>query len=711
MSDWKDAYAAYDDEVLTLLANPGLVRRAAKLVPTAAWDGDAVKVGDMEVRLDERGPANGRCPCPTAGICVHILAASMFVRDGLLERGSSGPGPQDGVRDPDFVRMTVADGTTGSGPQAGAGDPDFVRMTPTEDSSPCHPAESRISATQLEHLDDYSPVLAEVLSVNPTVLCRRAGATATRQAYSHIKNPVQVDLTGNAHWLDIRWSDNSVRYVAGAGWDGMVATGEKKDRPALQLEGIARLFQSQGRDWQWPDTVAAAEPATGTTDHTRQLTASVRWEIERGISVGLSHLGEDAGDRMADLVLTAKAGGLPLLSRYLGTTAALLDGVAAHRDETSEAQAISSLANSWGLATALDHAEGEAWTTLRGTARREYEVGDSMTLMPLGATWWVNPSGARGLTLTAWDMDAGEVREATSARPVGTDSTFYRSREMTALWSVPLSTLLDGPFRLDGPRLSADGNLSATAQSVTKLSAGFDEEVLRGIAGQLAPTDIDVSFADSGRGTALVAVKGFGEVLIDEPQQQLVWSLPLPEGEWQLRQEITLNTVHRVDTLLAWDADKARLAYVLARRAVIRGRSVWEPATLFLRQHAGMRMACLDFPTSARTKLTSVLQKRWERLRQRWQKPSDVPDLPRSAVAQVCDDVRDVLTDLAATGRLTPTAEQQRRCRDLASRCDDLALSTLAALARGLIADPGPQAVLRTQLVADRAAALASSYE
>ena len=688
MSDWKDTYAAYDDEALTLLANPGLVRRAAKLLPTAVWDGDAVKVGDMEVHLDERGPANGRCPCPTAGMCVHVLAAAMFVRDGL--GASSEMTSRLGDGDPDLVRMTVADGCSGSGPQAGAGDPDSVRMT----------AEN-----------DFAPLLAEILALSPVILCRKAGTAATRQAFSHIKTPVQIEFTGNAHWLDIRWADNSVRYVAGAGWEGMVATGEKKDRPALQLEGIARLFQSQGWDWQWPDTVASAEPATGPTDRTREVTASVRREIERDVSVGLSHLGEDAGDRMSDLVLTTKAGGLPLLSRYLGTTAALLDGVAARRDDASESQAVSSLALGWGLALAVDHAEGEAWTTLRGTARREYEVGDSMTLMPLGATWWVNPSGARGLTLTAWDMDTGEVRQATSARPAGTDSAFYRSREMTALWSVPLSTLLDGPFRLDGPRLSADGSLSATAHSVTKLSPGFDEEVLRTIADQLTPTDVSVGFTDSGRGTALLAVKGFGEVLIDEPQQQLVWSVPLLDGTWQLRQEITPNTVHRVDTLIAWDADKAKLAYVLARRAVIRGRSVWEPVTLFLRQRTGMRMASLDFPTRARTTLTSVLQKRWERLRERWKNPSEVPPLPSSAVVQACDDVRDLLTDLAATGRLNPTAEQQRRCHNLASRCDDLALSTLAALTRGLANDPGPRAVLRTQLVADRVAALASAYE
>ena len=662
MSDWKDAYAVYDDEALTLLANPGLVRRAAKLVPTAAWDGDVVKVGDMEVRLDERGPAQGRCPCPTAGMCVHVLAAAMFVRDGL-----GGPHPQEGAGGPASGGMTGA--------------------------------------------DEYAPVLTEVLALNLATLCRTAGVAAARQAYSRIHVPATIAVSGTDRFLDVGLGEFSVRYIAGAGWEGMIATGEKKDRPARKLEALARLFQSQGRDWQWPDAVTSGEPVTGPTDHTRELTASVRQEIERDVTIGLSHLGGDASDRMADLVLATKVGGLPLLSRYLGTAAALLDGVAGHRDEASESQTLSSLARCWGLATALDKADAKTWPHLRGTARREFEIGQAVTLLPLGATWWVNPSGARGLTLTAWDMDAGELRLATSARPAGVDSNFFRSREMTALWGVPLSTLLDGPFRVDGPRLSADGNLSATAKSVTRLTPGFDEEVLAAIANQLQPTDISVGFTDSGQGVALVAVTGFGEVLIDEPQQQLVWSVPLSEGTWQLRQEITSHTVHRVDTLLAWDGDKAKLAYVLARRTQIRGRSVWEPVTLFLRQWAGVRMASLDFPTRARTKLTSVLQKRWERLRQRWQTPSQVPALPRTAVAQACDDVRDLLVDLAATGRLTPTAEQRRRCQQLASGFDDLALSTLGLLTRGLASDPGPRAVLRTQLVADRVAALASGYE
>lgn len=668
MSDWRSVYAGYDDAALALIGNPGLVRQAVKLLPSARWEDEAVKVGDFVVRLDARGPAQGRCPCPVAGVCVHVLAAAMFVRDGL-----SGVGETTAPARDDEVVESLA---------MGAGEAPF------------------------------DAVLAEVLALSPPTLCRQAGASATRQAYARITGPVPVRLGGDARRLDIGWNEVSVRYIAGAGWAGMVSGGKKKDRPALQLEALARLFVAQGRPWLWPDVVDTAQPANGPTPRTGELTAAVRQEIETAVATGLSHLGQDGAGRVADLVTAARAGGLPLLSRYLGTAAALLDGVAGHRDDISEAGTISALARGWGLAVALDQADAEHWPSLRGTARREYTTGrEPLTLLPLGATWWVTDSGARGLTLTVWDLTAGELRNATAARPAGSDPNFLQTRETTALWGVPLSILLAGPFRLDGPRLGVDGTLSATASAVTRLPGGFDETVLRDLAARLVPLPAGAGFTVGGAAVALVAARGFGKIVIDEPQQQLVWSLPLAEGTWQLRQEITPDTVRRVDTLLAWEAEKVNPAYVLARRAVVRGRAVWEPVTLFLRYHSGLRLAVLDFPTPLRATLTSLLQKQWARLRRRWQDSAAVPPLPRSAVARVCDDIRELIVDLAATGRLTPTIEQRRRCYELATCCDDLTLATLAGLTRQMADEPGPRAVLGAQLVADRVAVLAAGYE
>jgi len=73
-----DAYRGYDDAALALLANVGLVRRAAKL--SVVLDGETATVDGNSVRLDPRGPAKATCGCPATGVCVHIIAATIAVR-------------------------------------------------------------------------------------------------------------------------------------------------------------------------------------------------------------------------------------------------------------------------------------------------------------------------------------------------------------------------------------------------------------------------------------------------------------------------------------------------------------------------------------------------------------------------------------------------------------------------------------------------------
>ena len=742
-------YAGYDDDTLALLANPGLVRRAAKLAPTATWVSepgaeavspsprpgresvavDLVQVADFEVRLDPRGPAHARCPCPTAGICVHVLAAAMYVRDSQPTGTVPGDSPsQDPVRvDSPTPPSGESPGTVP--PDSGTVPPDSPSQDPIRAASPTPPSGESpgtvptVSPCQEAVSLAYAAVLAEVLGLDPAVLCRRAGVAAVRRARTNLANladpanPAQVSLSGDTHRLDIIWPGATVRYVAGAGWDGMVSSASPDDRPTLHLEAIARLFQSQARDWPWPADANSPEQTTGPTPQTRALIAEVRAEIARTITAGLSHLGQDAADRFAGLALDARVEGLPLLASYVGTAAALLEALGEHRDEVSEPETLAALAKAWALSSALDAADAATWPALRGTARRTYTTDQpTMTLTPLGATWSVTNSGARVLTLIGWETEADELRLATSARPVGTDPSFIRTHTTTALWGAALDGLLEGPFRIDGPRLSGD-RLSATARSITYLHTGLTESALSEIAVRLRPTPPSASFSGTTQPIALVSPSGFGKMAIDEPLQQLVWSVPLGDATWQLRQEITPTTLHRVDELLAWEADRLKPAYLLARRATIRGRAVWEPTSLFrrtadtLRQDRDTLTLCsLDFPTRRRT-TTSLLQKHWAMLRRRWEKPFTAPPQPRPAVLRTCDDVREVLVDLAATGRLTPSSDQRRRLTEAATRCDDLALATLATQIRRLLTTPTPYTLLSAQLVADRVAQLSADFE
>jgi len=553
------SYAAYDDEALAAMASPGLVRQAAKLLAQCQWLGDAVSVGGILVRLDELGPVKGRCPCPAAGVCVHVVAAAMFVRDGLPPGEASAPPETDGRR------------------------PESIQQP--------------------------------------------------------------------------------------------------------------------------------APPPEGPSPKTKRITAAVRDEIEATVEAGIAHLGDDIADRLRYLATTARTGGLPLLSRYLGNAAALMEGLAAGNDEAGEREALAALSTVWGLCQSLDNCVGQPWVGLRGFVRREFTAEDRpLELLPLGATWWVNPSGARGITLFAWDQQAGTVRTVTSARPAGVDPTFGPSRTMTALWGAPLATLLGGPFQVEGPRMGDDGSLSATAKRVVALPSGFDRAAMRELAAKLKPGQRPVSFTERGFPVALLPVSGAGEMAVDEVAQQVVWVVPTDAGECQLRQPINRATDKRVDVLMLFQHDQGRVAYVLAQRVVAGGSAYWQPVSLFVRKLGGLELVSLDFPDKAYlgSNVTDMWHKSLALMRQRWH-DAPVPAPPvRSAAGQVADDITDVLVDLAATGWLMPSPIQRTRLHRLAQQCDQLALGTAARLVGEYLEAADAPALLRLQLVCDRVAVLAA---
>ena len=145
LPQWTGVYAAFDDVALAALANRGLVRRgraevaAGRVRPVRIGD-DAVvaAAGDpaVEVVLPPGWPALARCPCPVAGVCIHVVAACLWLR-GAAEAPPAGAGPHDGRAGPagevrtgalpagagpdGGPRAAGANGPRGEGPGAGEG--------------------------------------------------------------------------------------------------------------------------------------------------------------------------------------------------------------------------------------------------------------------------------------------------------------------------------------------------------------------------------------------------------------------------------------------------------------------------------------------------------------------------------------------------------------------------------------------------------------
>jgi hypothetical protein len=458
-----------------------------------------------------------------------------------------------------------------------------------------------------------------------------------------------------------------------------------------------------------PAKAAAAKSVPGDGPNARQLALfeAVRQELSQAIRTGLAQPQPQAAERLAGLAVEARVAALPLLAGTLGTASGRALAIADHRDGISETELTSAFAQVWALTRALESAKGEAWGRLRGTARRHYsndQAPAEMTLLPLGLSWWTTASGARGITLTCWETSAEAPRAITTARPAGSDPRFGPDLSDTSFWGVPLMTLRAGPFRLTGPRLAEDGALSTSGAQVTTLARGFDLNELDGIAQRMSPARTATSgFGAPERPAALLALKDLGQLQIDEPEQQLVWTVPLAAGEeFVLRQPVGPATRLRTSNLVALEASRYRIRHVLAERVAVRSQMVWQPVSIILAREREALFA-LDFdqvPLGGWR--LGALGRRLRLLVQRWSEDQPPEVAPRGAIAMLRDDVRELVVALTATGRSRLSAAQLGRCRELAERLDELALGTLAGALRRVGADPSPENLLKTHFLTDR---------
>ncbi|MDR1266005.1 MAG: hypothetical protein LBK42_10715 [Propionibacteriaceae bacterium] len=447
---------------------------------------------------------------------------------------------------------------------------------------------------------------------------------------------------------------------------------------------------------------AANTPAEGLSPTQRLCLESVRQYLARIVRGGLSHLGAETAERLEDLALEAASAGLPLLSKMTAAAAGQAEAVAARRDDSSEDRLTGALAQVWALTRALEAATGAAWPRLRGIARRQYSTAATMSLVPLGASWWESDSGAWGITLFCWEPEAAVLRRVTSTRSGAVDWSFRRDYDNSAFWGSALSTVLRRPFQLVGPRLSRDGALAPNGARVQPSARGFDSGQLDSISAELlSGTAGQTGFGLFERPLRLLAAAGNGRFDLDQSAQELVWTLPLVGGAAiRLRQPVGRAESRRADTLIDFENSGRKVRYVLAERIMPR----WQPVSLFLegQEFEPVSLDFHHFPDRPPDRLPTGPPLR-RRLRSLLERRSAVPlPPPPGPITRTLDDSRDLVVALTATGRCRLSPAEAARCQRLAAVCDDLALAVLARSLRSLDPDPTPEALLRTYFLVDR---------
>ena len=704
LPQWTGVYAAFDDVALAALANRGLVRRgraevAAGRVRPVRIDDDAVvaAAGDpaVEVVLPPGGPALARCPCPVAGVCIHVVAACLWLR-GAAEAPPAGAGP-DGAGPHGGRAGSAEEERTGAGRRGG---PRAEDANDPRAEGPGEDADAGGTAAD----EPVDALLAEVLSWEPAAVEKALGAPAARRVACALAGigtgdlAEGLELDGAPGRLTATWPGApEIVIVAGLGPRGMVVSGRhsRVARAAWCLQAVVRIFAARGRDWPWPQGSARL------SDGQRDVLETAAKAIEGVVSAGISRAGARSARELERLAQAARLEEMPRPSRLLASAAGTLGAVARREDAVDEERALGSLAAAWSLARAVLAAPDAPDPVLLGRAgTRQTEPG---LLVPLSAVWWRTPSSSRGVTARFWDADHHRLESVTTGRAAGADPGFQRSEGAVLLWNTSIGALLSAPLRLKGATRRADGTLAPSSRTTAVSRGGFDGVDLPGLAAEL-------DALQSGPGAAgfeapaprvrliPVAGDGLGRIDLDEVHQEYVWPVRAVDGRTHLL---------RLDPV---GAEPRFVASLLARNLPVVALTVeaGRPTGVFVHSDGALKLFApsLSSVQADSYRFFRRLSERLEGLRAR--AVAVAPGRERGPVEALCADALEALADLAASGAPAPEGMTAHVLTTRARAADQMQLTTLAAALEEVIARPGPAAVLRACAVVDRVRALAA---
>ncbi|MBY0243353.1 MAG: SWIM zinc finger domain-containing protein [Burkholderiaceae bacterium] len=623
--DWLRMYRNFDDDALAALASTGLLRRAAKDVEAGkvAWQSppdskQAMLFADGQlVTLSPGGPANARCDCPAPGICKHILAATLWLR-------------------------AAADAT---------------RTGETSDT-------------------DTVDVLAEIMQLEPALLFKAAGIAATRKAAALLTqaDTAVISTTPTSLSIQLPQLDAQCHYIAGAGYAGIVSEAPAASRAALHLLAILAVWRRHGLAFVWPQALSAADTAAqdGLSSDERQFLARLRAQLLEICHNGWAHVNQVLPAQLRVMAMSARIESFPRLAGMLRTLAGTTDLLSRRDLNTDERQAIRLAARILALSHALDGAHGELLRDLRGSSRRDFSGNAALELLPLGAHWWEQHGGARGLTIAFWAPTGQCIVQASLARRDGADRGFNRQLAWSSstLWqgAGAASTLADVTLSLQQVRLSEDDRISLSEDTIASRqppwhaddgrwqSAGHDDW------NRLAHA---IRQGTGLRGEAVNCVllrpSGFDQPVLDEVRQLFSWTLRDVQGN-PLTLSLSCRPEHhpRIHHIEAWIEQRAAIKGVLARldRTLHGGRL--EPLTLLLEQNGLLRAISLDYEAPpTRTKL-SLLQRISGLLKTSPVSPPAAPVAPVAPHSGWLEQLQRILENQALSGRLHRMDEDQR---------------------------------------------------
>jgi hypothetical protein len=644
---WQSLYRLLDDETLVALASAGLLRRATKDLETAKieWhappgdNGGEISVDGQLVRFGTSGPKGARCDCPAPGICKHILSASLWLR-ALPEEGPATP----------------------------AVDP-----------------------------------LAEVLALDVSATFKTAGKAAVRKAVSLMASSgsSRISVQGGVLLIELPEMEFVCRYVAGAGFSGMVSELTGPNRAVMHLLAVAVAWRENGRSFAWPAEAGSSEPPDGAVGRLSSAEATflerVRVLLFELCESGWSHVSDIMPAQLRALGMSARIESFPRLAgmiHNLAGTVALL----ARRDFSSdERQAIRLAARIYALCEALQHAGAEQLPGLRGRVQRSYSSGAELELLPLGSYWWETRSGARGLTSLFWDPAERAVLQSVQARRDASDPGFSRQGawELHALWTGVGSAknLTGATVKLVDARVSNDNRVAPAGETRASFGepwratderwseAGYDDwkELAAGV-------QRSAGLSGSPLDCVLLRPQSLENPQLDEAHQLLHWGVRDRKGDrLTLRLPYESWNQARFSHIEAWFRSGAAIRGIVARLDRHLHGGIFEPVALVIDDDGILVSVALDFVAPANGKAPSFAA----RLARLFTSKAELePVFDGGSPLGWSDSLMDILEGMAMTGRLGFIGGNRQALQAVSAHLRSTGMDTVACALEAYLAAP-----------------------
>lgn len=414
-----------NDEALASLANRGLVRRAQKDLEAArpgilGIEADRARVQLADAVVDVLAiVSKSTCSCPATGVCRHILAALVFLRD-----------------DTDWGREEASTAKEASRDVAVA--PDLTGL-----ASSRAPEVAPVAATS------PSDVLG---ALDDDAIQQWAGKATFRKGLKALAARPQVEIE-TAPALVIRFPARNItcRWMPGTGLEGLICSCRAEFVCEHVVTALLAYQVSLGKR-KIASEEAVLKESAGAPRSRAEVLASVATVLREIVALGLARVSEASAQRLTTLAVSAHGVDLPKLERMLKTLADELR-LALKRDaQASSANLLLQTARVEALRAGLSRGFPAG---LVGQHRTRYHEVGQIKLHGLGAQKWRSQGGYQGLTLYFWD----ESRQGWS--------TWSESRPLDQAGFDPA-----GRYEGDGP-WDGCASVREAARSIVQLSGAW----------------------------------------------------------------------------------------------------------------------------------------------------------------------------------------------------------------------------------------------